>query len=201
MDSAIFLKGMGLGASLIVAIGTQNAFLLKQGLKRHYVLTCILVCLVCDALLISAGVAGMGTVIANNPSFLLWAKAGGATFLIAYGLRAANSAWRPAALTASTAKAPDGYWAVIGAALAFSLLNPHAFLDTVILLGSIGGQHEGSGRVYFAGGAIMASALWFFVLGFGARYLAPVFAKPVAWRVLDGIIALVMWAIAASLFL
>ncbi|OBV38568.1 LysE/ArgO family amino acid transporter [Janthinobacterium psychrotolerans] len=201
MDSAIFLKGMGLGASLIVAIGTQNAFLLKQGLKRHYVLTCILVCLVCDALLISAGVAGMGTVIANNPSFLLWAKAGGATFLIAYGLRAAKSAWRPAALTASTAKAPDGYWAVIGAALAFSLLNPHAFLDTVILLGSIGGQHEGSGRVYFAGGAIMASALWFFVLGFGARYLAPVFAKPVAWRVLDAIIALVMWSIAASLFL
>ena len=201
MDSAIFLKGMGLGASLIVAIGTQNAFLLKQGLKRHYVLTCILVCLLCDALLISAGVAGMGTVIANNPNFLLWAKAGGATFLIAYGLRAAKSAWRPAALTASTAKAPDVYWAVIGAALAFSLLNPHAFLDTVILLGSIGGQHEGSGRVYFAGGAIMASALWFFVLGFGARYLAPVFAKPMAWRVLDAIIALVMWAIAASLFL
>lgn len=201
MDSAIFLKGMGLGASLIVAIGTQNAFLLKQGLKRHYVLTCIVVCLMCDALLISAGVAGMGSFIADNPSFLLWAKAGGATFLIAYGLRAAKSAWRPSALNASTAKAPDGYWAVIGAALAFSLLNPHAFLDTVILLGSIGGQHDGDGRIYFAGGAIMASALWFCLLGFGARYLAPVFAKPVAWRVLDGIIALVMWAIAASLFL
>ena len=201
MDSAIFLKGMGLGASLIVAIGTQNAFLLKQGLKRHYVLTCILVCLLCDAMLISAGVAGMGSFIADNPSFLLWARAGGATFLIAYGLRAARSAWRPSALNASSAKAPDGYWAVIGAALGFSLLNPHAFLDTVILLGSIGGQHDGDGRIYFAGGAIMASALWFCLLGFGARYLAPVFAKPVAWRVLDGMIALVMWAIAASLFL
>ena len=104
-------------------------------------------------------------------------------------------------MTVSAAKSPEGYWAVIGAALAFSLLNPHAFLDTVILLGSIGGQHEGVGRFYFAGGAIMASALWFFLLGFGARYLAPVFAKPMAWRVLDGIIALVMWAIAASLFL
>ncbi|MEG2030213.1 MAG: LysE/ArgO family amino acid transporter [Janthinobacterium sp.] len=184
-----------------MAIGTQNAFLLKQGLKRHYVLTCILVCLLCDAILISAGVAGMGTFIADNPNFLLWAKAGGATFLIAYGLRAAKSAWRPTAMTVSAAKAPEGYWAVIGAALAFSLLNPHAFLDTVILLGSIGGQHEGSGRFYFAGGAIVASALWFFLLGFGARYLAPVFAKPMAWRVLDGIIALVMWAIAASLFL
>ncbi|CDG82429.1 LysE/ArgO family amino acid transporter [Janthinobacterium agaricidamnosum] len=200
MDSAIFLKGMGLGGSLIVAIGTQNAFLLKQGLQRHYVLTCVCVCILCDALLIMAGVTGMGSVISANPNFLLWAKVGGATFLIAYGLRSARAAFRPAALTAASKETPAGYWAVIGMGLGFSLLNPHAFLDTVILLGSIGGQHEGNGRFYFAGGAIMASVLWFFTLGFGARYLAPIFAKPVAWRVLDGMIAVVMWSIAVSLF-
>lgn len=199
MESAIFLKGMGLGGSLIVAIGTQNAFLLKQGLQRHYVLACVCVCILCDAMLIMAGVAGMGSVISNNPGFLWWAKAGGAVFLLMYGLRAARAAWRPAAMNASVKETPAGFWAVIGMGLGFSLLNPHAFLDTVVLLGSIGGQHEGNGRFVFAGGAIMASVLWFFTLGFGARYLAPVFAKPVAWRVLDGIIALVMWAIAASL--
>lgn len=200
MESAVFLKGMGLGGGLIIAIGTQNAFLLKQGLQRQYVLACTLICIACDVLLIGAGVAGMGSLIAGNPDLLFWIKAAGALFLVAYGLRAARAACRPAALTATAVAMPASLWAVMSAALAFSLLNPHVYLDTVVLLGSIGGQQPGDGRYYFAAGAMLASTLWFISLGFGARFLAPLFARPLAWRVLDGVIALVMWSIAVSLF-
>lgn len=201
MGSAVFFKGMGLGASLIVAIGTQNAFLLRQGLQRHYVLTCVCICVVCDVLLIGAGVAGMGQLITARPALLFWIKAAGALFLFAYGLRAARAACRLAALDVAAGSAPAGQWAVIASALAFSLLNPHVYLDTVILLGSIGGQQPGQGRLHFAAGAMLASTLWFLCLGYGARLLAPLFARPAAWRVLDACIALVMWAIALSLFM
>lgn len=201
MDTAVFFKGMGLGAGLIVAIGSQNAFLLRQGLQRRYVLSCVCICIACDALLIAAGVSGMGSLISGQPSLLLWIKLAGALFLLVYGLRAARAAWRPSVLLAGTAPPASGHLAVVVAAFAFSLLNPHVYLDTVILLGSIGGQQSGAGRWHFGAGAILASALWFAGLGFGARFLAPLFAKPQAWRVLDGVIAIVMWSIALSLFL
>lgn len=201
MESALFFKGLGLGASMIMAIGSQNAFVLRQGLQRHYVLTCVCICVVCDVLLIGAGVAGMGSLISANPSLLLWIKLAGALFLVAYGLRAARAAWSPAALVAANAPSPAGHLAVVATALAFTLLNPHVYLDTVILLGSIGGQHDGAGRYAFAAGASLASALWFISLGYGARFLAPLFAKPLSWRVLDAVIAVMMWSIAASLFL
>ncbi|MBC7489448.1 MAG: amino acid transporter [Glaciimonas sp.] len=202
MESAAFIRGISLGAGLIIAIGAQNAFILRQGLQRRYVLTSVLICSLCDAMLIACGVAGAGALIANNPALLTFAKWGGAVFLGCYGIRSAMAAWKPTGLTTSSKPlAPPCHKAVITSALGFSLLNPHAYLDTIVLLGSIGGQEIGVGRISFAAGAMLASLLWFLGLGFGARFAKPVFAKPVAWRVLDGVVALTMWAIAASLLL
>lgn len=201
MEATAFLKGMGLGGGLIVAIGSQNAYLLRQALKREYVLTCIAICIVCDIALIGAGVAGMGELISGAPALLFWIKLAGAGFLFWYGLRAARSAFNPGVMETDGDKPAASRYAVIAAMLAFSLLNPHVYLDTVVLLGSIGGQQAGNGRLYFALGAMLASTIWFSSLGLGARYLTPIFSRPGAWRVLDGIIALVMWVLAVSLFL
>lgn len=201
MEATAFLKGIGLGGSLIVAIGSQNAYLLRQALKQEFVYTCIAICVVCDVVLIGAGVAGMGQLIVGAPALLFWIKIAGAGFLLLYGLRAARSALNPGAMTANENSTASDRRTVIAAMLAFSLLNPHVYLDTVVLLGSIGGQQAGNGRWYFALGAMLASLLWFGSLGLGARYLTPVFANPRAWQVLDGVIALVMWALAISLFL
>lgn len=201
MEVSAFLKGIGLGGSLIVAIGSQNAYLLRQALKREFVLTCIAICILCDVVLIAAGVAGMGQLITGAPSLLFWIKIAGAGFLFWYGLRAARSAFKPSAMVAAENNTVPDRRTVIAAMLAFSLLNPHVYLDTVVLLGSIGGQQAGNGRLYFALGAMLASAIWFSSLGLGARYLTPVFARPAAWRMLDAMIALVMWSLAISLFL
>ena len=201
MEVAAFLKGMGLGGGLIVAIGSQNAYLLRQALKGEFVLTCIAICIACDVVLIGAGVAGMGRLIVEAPQLLFWLKIAGAAFLSWYGLRAARSALHPAALVAGDAALGADRRTVVAAMLAFSLLNPHVYLDTVILLGAIGGQQAGLGRLYFAMGAMLASAIWFSSLGLGARYLAPLFSRPVAWQLLDSVIAIVMWAIAVSLFI
>ncbi len=200
MDGTAFVKGMGLSGGLIIALGAQNTFVLRLGLQRQYVLTCIPICILCDALLIAAGVAGMGALFAKHPSWLLAAKWIGMTFLAGYGLRAAYAAWRPAAQAASNLRAAPTHAAIIATAFAFSLLNPHVYLDTVVLLGSIGAQETGDDRLLFALGAMLSSAFWFVGLGMGARFAAPLFAKPMAWRVLDSCIALLMWAIAVSLF-
>ncbi|MFA9216568.1 MAG: LysE/ArgO family amino acid transporter [Sphingomonadaceae bacterium] len=199
METAALLKGFGLGGGLIVAIGSQNAFLLRQALKREFVLSCVMICVLCDVVLIGAGVAGMGQLITALPLLLFWIKVAGAIFLTWYGWRAARSAWKPASLRAGGQPVLTQQRVVILTMLAFSLLNPHVYLDTVVLLGSIGGQQPPGSRIYFAWGAMLASLLWFSALGFGARYLAPVFERPSAWRILDSIIALVMWSIALSL--
>lgn len=201
MEVTAFLKGLGLGGGLIVAIGSQNAYLLRQALKREYVLTCTAICIVCDIALIGAGVAGMGELISGAPGLLLWIKLAGAGFLFWYGLRAARSALNPAVMETDGDKPAVSRYAVVAAMLAFSLLNPHVYLDTVVLLGSIGGQQIGDGRIYFALGAMAASVIWFSSLGFGARFLIPVFARPRAWQILDGVIAVVMWVLAVTLFL
>jgi L-lysine exporter family protein LysE/ArgO len=201
MEVTAFLKGMGLGGGLIVAIGSQNAYLLRQALKKEYVLTCIAICIICDVMLIGAGVAGMGKLIVEAPALLLWIKLAGAGFLIWYGIRAARSALSPVAMKSDNDKPATSRYAVIAAMLAFSLLNPHVYLDTVVLLGSIGGQQIGDGRIYFALGAMLASVIWFCSLGLGARFLIPVFARPRAWQILDGVIAVVMWILAITLFL
>ena len=187
-----------MGAGLIMAIGAQNAFVLRQGLAKRYVFVSALICALCDMVLISAGVAGMGSLITAHPALLAAAKWGGAAFLAFYGLRSAIAAFRAQGLTAASQGA-SGYAAAIAMAFSFSLLNPHVYLDTVVLLGAVGGQQPDGERIAFALGAMSASVLWFFGLAYGARLLAPLFARPVAWRVLDGLIAVVMWGLAVSL--
>ena len=199
------LKGFGLGAGLIIAIGAQNAYVLRQGIRREHVLLIATICFLCDATLISIGAAGFGYLVSGVPSLERSAAWGGAAFLAAYGLRAFHSALKPGILDAGTdgTETPQAgsAWTAAGVALALSLLNPHVYLDTVVLLGSIAGQFQGVQRVWFAVGAVIASAVWFYGLRLGAHWLAPLFRKPAAWRVLDLLIGCVMWAIAASLVL
>jgi L-lysine exporter family protein LysE/ArgO len=195
------LTGFLIGLGLIVAIGAQNAFVLRQGLMRRHVLAVTTVCAVSDALLIVAGVAGLGTLVQSSPVLIAAATLGGAVFLAGYAVKAARRALDPGRLTAAGGAAPGGLMATLAAALAFTFLNPHVYLDTIVLVGSLSARFEGAARVAYAAGACAASALWFYGLGFGARLLAPLFARPAAWRVLDALIALVMATIALSLAL
>ena len=194
------LSGLGFGLSLIIAIGAQNAFVLRQGLRREHVLPVVLICAVSDALLIALGVGGLGTLLQYVPWLLVVVRIGGAVFLITYGILAARRALRPAALIAEDDGKTTPLWTAVATVLALTWLNPHVYLDTVVLLGSVAGTH-GDERWLFGAGAIVASILWFTALGYGARFLRPLFARPIAWRVLDGIIAIVMIAIAVSLLL
>lgn len=194
-----FLKGLGLGGSLIIAIGAQNAFVLTQGLRRNHHYLVAALCSLVDIVLILAGVAGMGLLIADNPLLLQAATWGGAAFLLWFGATALRSAMKPGTLQED--QNAEGYsrGKIILTTLAVSLLNPHVYLDTVVMLGSIGGRYAPDARVWFAVGAVTASFLWFFSLSLGAQWLAPLFRKPIAWRVLDGLVCLIVWAIAASL--
>lgn len=199
--SALFsagLSGFLLGASLIIAIGAQNAFILRQGLLRQHVFILCLICALSDALLIAAGVAGLGTLIAQSPLLINVVTMGGALFLFSYALFAFRRALKPEVLHA--AKTGGGSLkTAIAACLAFTFLNPHVYLDTVLLLGSLSARYEGSARTAYAAGAMLASFVWFFGLGYGARLLEPVFARPAAWRVLDVAIGLIMAGIGLSL--
>jgi L-lysine exporter family protein LysE/ArgO len=191
-------QGFALGGSLIVAIGAQNAFVLRQGLRREHVLPVVVFCVVADAALMLAGVAGLATVLGHRPELARALTLGGALFLSVYGLRALWRARRPGSLDV----ADDGRAVTLGAAMAqcaaFTLLNPHVYLDTVLLVGSLGAR-LGEMRWWFAAGAAAASGVWFASLGFGARLLAPWFARRRAWQLLDALIGVVMLALAASL--
>ena len=193
------LAGLGLGFSLIVAIGAQNAYVLRQGLRREHVLAVVLICALSDLALITLGVAGAGFVFALVPWLTTVVRFAGAAFLLVYAILAARRALRPAkGLNAAETPARTSLAIVISTALALTWLNPHVYLDTLVLLGSIATTH-GDDRWWFGVGAGFASIAWFTLLGFGARLLAPVFARPLAWRILDGLIAVVMFAIAISL--
>lgn len=191
------LDGFALGAGLIIAIGAQNAFVLRQGLKREFVFAVCLICALSDALLIAAGVAGLGTLVRQSETLLPVVTGGGAIFLFVYGLLAFRRAVYPKAMRA--AGEAGKLSAAIAASLAFTFLNPHVYLDTVLLLGSLSARYPGDLRLAYGIGAVLASFTWFFALGYGARLLAPVFAKERAWRVLDIGIGIVMWGIAARL--
>lgn len=193
------MQGFLLGGGLIVAIGAQNAFILRQGLLRSHVFVLCLVCAVADAALIALGVAGMGALVQRNPDLLLAVRIAGAAFLLAYAAFAARRALRPETLRAEGG--PLGLRAALLTALAFTFLNPHVYLDTVVLVGGIAANHPPDARPVFAAGAMLASFAWFFSLGYGARWLAPLFARPAAWRVLDAGIAVVMVSLAVSLLL
>jgi L-lysine exporter family protein LysE/ArgO len=183
--------------TLIAAIGAQNAFVLRQGIRGEHVLAVVAVCTVSDIVLIAAGIAGVGAVIAAHPSLLDIAKFGGALFLLGYGLLAARRAWRPSALTPSE-KAPARLLEVLFTCLALTWLNPHVYLDTVVLLGALANEHRDD-RWLFGLGAVIASAVWFAGLGLGARRLVGLFATPLTWRILDGLIAVAMIGLGVSL--
>jgi L-lysine exporter family protein LysE/ArgO len=196
---AYFLKGFGLSAGLIIAIGAQNAHVLKIGLRREHVGVTVAVCIVCDILLIIAGVSGMGALVQGNPILLAAVRWGGVVFLAWYGLRALHAALHDGALRVDHRTSALSARQAALTVFTLTLLNPHVYLDTIVLLGSIGAQQEGIGKPWFTAGAMIASTAWFILLGFGARLLAPWFAKPTAWRVLDAGIACVMLSLAASL--
>jgi L-lysine exporter family protein LysE/ArgO len=183
--------------ALIAAIGAQNAFVLRQGIRREHVLPVVVMCAASDMALIAAGIAGVGALVSTHPGALAVAKYGGAAFLLCYGLLAAKRAWRPSTLAPADA-APARLGRVLATCAALTFLNPHVYLDTVVLLGALANEH-GDGRWLFGLGATAASALWFTGLGFGARRLATFFATPRTWRVLDGFIAATMLVLGVSL--
>jgi L-lysine exporter family protein LysE/ArgO len=196
MSSPLIL-GFIASFTLIAAIGAQNAFVLRQGIRREHVLPVVALCTVSDIVLISAGIAGIGALISAHPGALNVAKFGGALFLIGYGLLAARRAWRPSSLSPSE-KAPARLIEVLVTCAALTFLNPHVYLDTVVLLGALANEHRDE-RWLFGVGAVTASAVWFVGLGLGARRLAGLFASPVTWRILDGLIALMMLGLGVSL--
>ena len=194
------VSGFVLGLSLIVAIGAQNAFVLRQGLRREHVGPIVALCALCDAVLMAAGVAGLAQLLGKRPGLATVLTLGGMVFLTAYGLMALKRALRPGTLqAAAVSAAPTPLRTVLLQALGFTLLNPHVYLDTVLLLGSLGAQQPGAAKGAFVAAAATASLLWFTSLGYGARWLAPVFARPRAWQVLDVLIGLTMLALAAGL--
>jgi L-lysine exporter family protein LysE/ArgO len=195
----VFMQGLALGLGLIVAIGAQNAFVLRQGLRREHVGSIVLFCAVADALLIAAGVLGMAQALGQRPGLARALALLGAVFLAVYGWRAWQRARRPQQLTATGGGAGLGRAAALAQAAAFTLLNPHVYLDTVLLVGSIGAQQPAAQQGWFIAGASTASLSWFAGLGFGARWLAPWFARPRAWQVLDGLIGATMFVLAALL--
>ena len=193
--------GAMLGAGLILAIGAQNAFVLRQGLRREHVLLVVLTCLMGDIICISAGVAGVGGFIVSHPSFLAIATWGGALFLLYYGGLAAWRAIRARdRLLVETTGEKTPAMSVFLTALAFTFLNPHVYLDTVVLLGSLSTQY-GDECWWFSLGAMLESVVWFFALGFGAQLLTPIFRRASAWRIFDAIVAVLLWILAASLIL
>ncbi|MFC9472752.1 LysE/ArgO family amino acid transporter [Nocardia sp. NPDC055002] len=195
------LSGLGFGLSLIVAIGAQNAFVLRQGVRGQHVLPVIAVCAVSDIVLIGAGVAGFGAVVESFPAVLTIARYAGAAFLVGYALLAARRALGSSTLIADAAGASVAVGASVLTCLALTWLNPHVYLDTLVLLGSFASTYATPDRWFLAAGAMLASVLWFGALGYGARRLGPLFARPSAWRVLDSLIAVVMLALAVGLLL
>ncbi|BBY20306.1 L-lysine exporter [Mycobacterium stomatepiae] len=198
MNSPV-LVGFLSSFTLIAAIGAQNAFVLRQGIRREHVLAVVSVCAISDLLLITAGIAGVGALVTAHPQTVAIATLGGAAFLLGYGALAARRALRPSTMAPSQ----DGsaqLLSVVLTCLALTFLNPHVYLDTVVLLGTLANQHA-DGRWLFGIGAVTASVVWFVSLGFGARRLAGLFANPLTWRILDGVIAVTMVALAASLIL
>lgn len=195
----VFIQGLALSLGLIVAIGAQNAFVLRQGLRREHVGTVVLFCAVADGALIAAGVLGMAQALAGRPGLARALALAGAVFLAVYGVQALRRARTPQQLRAAEGNAVLGRGAAVAQAAAFTLLNPHVYLDTVLLVGSIGAQQPGALRGWFVAGASTASMLWFGLLGYGARWLAPWFARPRAWQMLDGLVGLTMMMLAALL--
>jgi len=193
-----FLTGMGTSAGLIIAIGAQNAYLLTQSVRRNHYLIIALICAFFDVLLISVGVAGVGAFLSSSTLLTNIAAWGGALFLFVYGGLSLRSAFSDNALNVMN-KADDSLKKVILTTLAVTLLNPHVYIDTVILMGGISAQFEASNRFMFAVGASISSVLWFYILAMAGVRLAPIFSRPLTWRLLDVFVCTVMWGVGISL--
>ncbi len=193
-----FIQGFGMGGGLIVAIGAQNAFVLTQGVRRNHHLAVAAVCFLCDAILISLGVTGVGSMVAANPTLSQFAAWGGAAFLIWYGFGAFMAVIKGGSLGESDESGKTLRHTLM-LTLAVTLLNPHVYLDTIVLMGSVSGQFPTPDRYVFGAGATTASFLWFASLSLGGQMLAPIFKREITWRILDGFVCLTMWTIAASL--
>lgn len=194
-----YFNGMLVTIGLIMAIGAQNAFVLAQSLRREHHLSVAALCVLCDALLVTLGVFGLATLLTQSPLLLAVARWGGAAFLLIYGSQALLRALRPQALNQTEQSGPRSRRAVLLSALAVTLLNPHVYLDTVLLIGSLGAQQAAPSA--YALGAASASLLWFFSLALGAAWLAPWLARPATWRILDLAVATMMFAVASQLIL
>ncbi|ODV09355.1 MAG: amino acid transporter [Rubrivivax sp. SCN 70-15] len=184
----VFAQGLALSLGLIVAIGAQNAFVLRLGLRREHVGSVVLFCAAADALLVAAGVLGMGQALGHSPGLARALALAGALFLAAYGWQALRRARQSHRLQPTETGAGLRRGAALAQAAAFTLLNPHVYLDTVLLVGSVGAQQPAALRGWFIAGAGGASLFWFSLLGFGARWLAPWFGRPRAWQALDGLV-------------
>lgn len=200
------LQGFGMGAGLIIAIGAQNAFVLAQGVRREHHMSVALLCSLCDAALILLGVCGMGSLVAAHPAFIRLASWAGALFLFFYGLRSfaalrTSQRLKADCRTGADGRCPSTLQKTLLTTLALTLLNPHVYLDTVLMLGSISSRFEWPVRGGFGAGAMLASFCWFFALAWGGRLLAPWFARPQIWRVLDFTVGCTMWFVALSLVL
>ena len=193
-----YATGFGLGGGLIIAIGAQNAFVLGQGLRRNHPMLVAFVCALCDGVLIAAGVAGLGSLVAAYPILTKIAAWGGGAFLIWYGLGAFRRLFETETLSEEHI-AKTGWKAVLSTTLAVTLLNPHVYLDTVVMLGGIGGQYPADERLGFALGAMSASFVWFFAIALGASWLAPYVARPITWKIVDALTCIVMWLVAYHL--
>ncbi|WP_428421754.1 LysE/ArgO family amino acid transporter [Methylibium sp.] len=198
---AAALQGALMMAGLIVAIGAQNALVLRQGVMRAHVLPVVVTCALSDGLLVALGVFGLGALIAAQPLLLEAFRYGGAAFLAVYGWRAAHQAWRGGSAGLQLAGVGGSLGGTLTTTLALTYLNPHVYLDTVVLVGGVGAQHVGAARLGFVAGAWAASAAWFALLGFGAAGAARFLRQPSAWRAIDALVAVVMWAVAAQLLL
>lgn len=199
MFTSSFGTGFALVASLIVAVGAQNTFVLRQGLRREHVGAVVVFCIVADVALMSAGVAGLGAALGRVPGLTPALTLTGAIFLGWYSIGALRRALRPANLAADRRGDPLPLRAALGRAAGFTLLNPHVYLDTLLLMGAVGAAQPAAARPGFVLGASLASTLWFAGLGYGARFAAPLFARPMSWRVLDAAVSLTMLALALML--
>jgi len=194
-----FLKGLSIGLGLIMAIGVQNAFVLKQGILRNHVLMIVLLCSFIDALMIIIGVSSLGSIFTAHEMLIALTRWAGALFLLYYGTKSFISFQKSHNLTIDDQSQNLTQRQAIITTLAFSFLNPHLYIDTCLLIGTIGSHMLYGEKLYFAMGACLASFIWFFALGFGARYLRPFFARPLSWKILDFIVGCTMYIIAISL--
>ncbi len=195
----IFFTGLLLGGSLIIAIGSQNAYVLKQGLLKSHVFIICLICALSDALLITLGTSGVGAIIGKHPEWLKAVTWFGAAYLVAFAFMSFRSAFSGETLQTASSKTNQSLKTAITTVLALTFLNPHVYLDTVLLIGSIASPYSGDDKLNFTLGAVSASFIWFFGLGYGARFLSPLFSKPKAWQILNIIIGIVILWIAYTL--